>query len=161
MAVLQTSYPDEMPVAFNGQCINVNSWDVRPYIVETAVIPVGRACRQGTAAKQALLGIATNTFIGITIRDRTYGPESSDTSGNLQYPVGKGINLIYRGLIWVMVESAVTVGGDVTADTTTGQLSSAAAAADQILITGARWMTAQATANGLAQVYLDGTLPVA
>ena len=85
----------------------------------------------------------------------------SNTSGGLEYPVGNGINIAIAGIFWVLVESAVTVGADVTADTTTGQLSSAAAAAGQILISGARWMTAQTTANGLAQVYLDGTIPSA
>ena len=161
MSVTQSSYPDNIPIGINGHPVQVESKDIFPYVVETAVIPVGRACRQGTDYNQALLGIAANTFIGLSIRERTYGPERSNTSGGLEYPVGNGINIAIAGIFWVLVESAVTVGADVTADTTTGQLSSAAAAAGQVLISGARWMTAQTTANGLAQVYLDGTIPSA
>ena len=161
MAVTQSSYPDNIPIGINGHPVQVETKDIFPYVVETAVIPVGRACRQGTAANQALLGVSTNTFIGISIRERTYGPEQSDSSGNLTYPVGKGVNIAISGIFWVLVESAVAVRNNVTADTTTGQLSTAAASSSQILIAGARWMTTQSTAGGLAQVYLDGTIPSA
>ena len=160
MSVVQSSYPDEIAVAYNGQLVQVNSKDIHPYVVETAVIPVGVACQQGTNAEDAKVGIAANKFIGISIRDRTYGPENTSNK-KLQYPVGQGINILIRGIVWVEVESAVTVGANVTAKTTTGALSTAAVSGTQILISGARWLTAQSSANGLAQLYLDGSLPSA
>ena len=112
---------------------------LREYIVEKSAIPVGRACTQGSDSDRALLGITSNSCIGISINN-----------GKLIHPVGDIIIIAISGMFWVLVESPVRMGDNVTANTTTGQLSSATPGSDQILISGAHWMTAQETANRLA-----------
>lgn len=124
MSITQETYPDRVSVAYNGQRLQENSSDVRPYIVETNTIPIGRACRQGSGARNALLGIVTNGFVGVSVRSRFYGPENADTDGNLEYPVGQGVNLLYRGGIWVEVGDPVVFGTNVVGDLVTGELSS-------------------------------------
>ena len=133
MAILQSSYPGELNIAYNGQCVEVSTVDIHPYVVEATAIPVGVACQQGTDAENARLGISTNKFIGVSIRDRTYGPENTDVNGYLEYPVAQGVSVLIRGLIWVKVESSVTVGVDVTGNYTTGQLSSTATRGHKII----------------------------
>ena len=156
MATLQTTYNERITNASAGEIANTVTCDVDSYICETAAgIGFGLAVQQGTAANECALGVAANTFIGITVKDPTRGPEDDD-----EYDQGSHVNVLYRGDIWVEVTHAVTVGGDVTAATTTGGLSSEAAGATQIAISGARWMTA-AAANGLAIVRLSGELPSA
>ena len=123
MSVTQTSYPDNIPITINGNIRYTNSRDIFPYVVESSAIPVGRACRQGTNANQAQLGIRTNEYVGVSIRERTYGPESSNLNGQLMYPVGKGVNVLIRGIVGVEVADAVMFRNNVTADYFSGQLS--------------------------------------
>ena len=124
MSLTRSFYPNKTAESSNGRRNREWSRDIRPYIAGTGGIPAGRACRQGSEARLALLGIATNGYIGISTRDYNYGPENGDNTENLVYPAGYGINIQYRGLLWIVVESAVTVGSNVTANSETGKLSS-------------------------------------
>ncbi len=156
MATTQSTYSETTADAIAGNVADTSTHDARTYICETSAgIAFGVAVQQGADANKAKVGIATGKFIGITIKDPTRAPDDSD-----KYDDGANMAVLYRGTIWVKAESAVTVGADVTAKTTTGALSSAAAATGQIAISGARWMTA-ASAGKLAQVQLSGALPSA
>ena len=179
MAILQTTYPDDIPIAVKGQVATTTTTDIASYIVgDSAGIGVGLGIFQGSTAQAASLGARVNKFIGLSVRERSLRPNDADSGGDLVYPEGQHVAALQRGEMWVAVGAAVTVGGDVTIQGRTGVLSSAAAAtrtanydpdmADsnsnnpgQILIAGARWMTAQAVVGGLARVRLSGELPVA
>ena len=159
MAIVRarTSYTNEIVRAVRGQIANTQTCDVDTYLVEdSAGVPFGIACQLGTSPQHVKLGIAANKFIGISVKDTTLDPSDDD-----KYDEGTHASIIYRGDIWVAAGAAVTAGQDVSAVTTTGVLSSAAAASTQIVIAGARWMTTQATAGGLAIVRLSGELPTA
>ena len=158
MAVVQSAYAEDHAKAVAGMIANTTTCDVDSMRIEgtsTTAIDFGVAVQQGTAYDQAEAGIATATFRGVTVLDKTLNPGQNDT-----YVVGDIASILYRGDIWVEVEAAVTVGANVTADTTTGQLSTAAVSNSQILIAGATWVTA-AAADGLAIVRFSGELPSA
>ena len=117
----------------------------------------GHAVGQGTAAEECVAGVAAaDKLRGILVQDKTLQPVQND-----EYVAGDVASVLFEGDIWVPVESAVAIGQDVTVKASTGQLSSAAASASQFSISGARWMTAQSTANGLAKVRLSGQVPAA
>ena len=171
MAIVQSTYVQKHAVARNGQIANLQTCTVDSYLVTaTAGIAFGVACKQGTNAKEVLVGVApiattpfaSTDFVGVSVLDPTRDPADEDT-----YKKGAHASLIVRGDLWVQVESAVTVGGDVTANADTGELSSAAGSAvvtggqahpGQVVIPGARWMSA-AAADGLAQLRLGTFLP--
>ena len=152
MPVAQSAYREDHNVAFAGMIANPQTCDFDSLEwFGSRAGQFGYACQQGATPERAIAGIAAGTFRGILAIDRTRQPGDEDT-----YVAGVMATVMWRGDIWVPVESAVVAGNDVSADTVTGQLSSAAAASTQIVIAGARWMTSQATAGGLARVRLSG-----
>lgn len=157
MAVVQSTYTENIRPAVAGMVANMTDWDADTRIVETAAgIGFGLAVGQGAAAKGAVLSAAAATgFVGISIRDVTNDSNPAD-----KYQQYDNIAVLTEGDIWVLTGGAVTVGADVTFDATTGVLSSAAVGASQFAITGARWMTAT-TGAALAVVRLGGALPSA
>jgi hypothetical protein len=157
MTVVQSTYTENIRPAVAGMVANMTDWDADTRNVETAAgIGFGLVVGQGTAAKGAVLSAAAATgFVGLSIRDVTLAPVAAD-----KYPQNANIAVLTEGDMWVLTGGAVTVGGDVTFDSTTGVLSSAATSGTQFAIAGARWMTATAGA-ALAIVRLGGALPAA
>jgi len=156
MPAVQSTYADNIGNAVAGNVADTTTHDARTYICEGADgIGFGVAVQQGTADDGAKIGIATGKFVGVSIKDPTLRPDAND-----KFEEGGHMAVLFRGTIWVKVEDAVTVGGDVTAKTTTGALSSKAVTATQIKIDGARWMS-KAAAGGLAKLQLSGELPSA
>lgn len=155
MAVVQSTYTENIRPAVAGQVANMTAWDGDTRNVETAAgIPFGVAVGQGAAAKGAVLGAAAaEDFVGISIRDVTLDPRDGD-----KYRLNANIAVLTEGDIWVVTGGAVAPGDAVSFAGATGVLSAAAAGAGQFVIPGARWMTA--AANGaLAIVRLGGALP--
>lgn len=153
MAFVQTTYSENMAIAFPGMPADADhSVDTR--ICETAAgIGFGVAVSQGAADKGALIGGASAAvFVGVTVKDITVIDD--------EYAQYDNMGVMYRGTIWVTVGGDVTDGGDVTFASTTGVLSSAAASGSQFAIAGARWMTT-ASSGGLAKLRLSGSLPSA
>lgn len=157
MAVVQNSYTENIRPAVAGMVANMTNSDADTRNVETvAGIGFGLAVGQGAAARGAILGAAAAAgFVGISIRDITLDPRDGD-----KYGQNASIAVLTEGDIWVMTGGAVAFGADVTFESTTGVLSSAAASGTQFVIAGARWMTPTAGA-GLAIVRLSGHLPAA
>lgn len=157
MAVVQSTYSENIRPAVAGMVANMTNWDADTRLVETAAgIGFGLAVGQGAAAKGAVLSAATAAgFVGISIRDVT-----NDTIPADKYALTDNIAVLTEGDIWVLTGGAVAVGADVSFDSTTGVLSSAAASGTQFVIAGARWMTATSGA-ALAIVRLSGHLPAA
>lgn len=159
MAVIQSTYSENIDDAVNGMLANANNEVITKIVEETNGIGFGVACSQGTADNQADLGASAATgFIGISVRDRSLVNESGQEAD--EYQDGQNIALLVRGEIWVTTGGAVNDGDDVTFNSTTGVLSSAATSGSQFAITGARWMTT-ASSGGLARVRLGGALPSA
>jgi len=154
---IQTTYAENQPIALPGMPANAN-YSADTKIVETvAGIGFGVAVSRGTdPAKQAVIGSsAANKFIGVTIKDATLIGATADT-----YARYDNMGVMFKGDIWVTVCADVTAGQDVTFNSTTGVLSSAAASGTQFTIAGAVWMTS-AVSGGLAILRLNGTVPAA
>lgn len=162
-AVVQSTYTERMQPAVAGMIANMTTCDVDTRIVENSDgVPFGRAVGRGVADRGCRLGAGAATdFLGISVRDVTLAPVTADSAYVDEYQQRALAGILFRGDIWVQVESAVVDGADVTFNTLTGKLSSAAAGGSQFAITGARWLDTQATVNGLARVRLSGALPSA
>ena len=154
MPSVQTDYPDTIGRAYNGMVATSTPTSIDAYVMEgDTAVGWGVAVQLGSGEGKCKAGMAANKFVGVTVKDPNRSPSDDDT-----YTKGAHASLMYRGDIWVEVEGAVVVGGDVVAATATGKLSSAAADATHIKIDGARWMTA--AANGkLARLRLASELP--
>lgn len=157
MAVVQNSYSETHRKAVAGMVANMTNYDADTGIVETAGgIGFGLAVSQGTADDGILIGAsAAAKFRGISIRDVTLAPGDND-----KYQRYANISVLTEGDIWVTTGGAVNAGDDVTFDSGTGVLSSAASSGTQFTISGARWMTS-AGSGELAVVRLSGHLPSA
>ena len=164
---VQTTWTDRPELGRPGQVANFGLCRIDSRIVETAAgigfgLAVGQGseengCVLGQAADTAATGHVADTFVGITATDPTRYPVAANETD--EYVHRAVANVLTEGDIWVSPAAAVALGADVTFNRTTGRLSSAAAAAGQPSIPGARWMTA-GTANGIARVRLTGQLGV-
>lgn len=159
MPVVQSSYAKKHSEGYEGQVATTATCDVSTFVADgTAGIGFGLAVKRGTNAGDCALGAVAaaatpfhaTDFLGVSVRDRTRDPVDAD-----KYKDNAHVDVLYRGDVYVKVESAVALGDDVTVDTSTGKFSSAAAAADQAVIPNARWMTA-AGAGALAILRLGG-----
>ena len=172
MSVVQSTYPSNIGEAVKGMIASTVDAQVDSLICDEALgIPVARAVREVLASGKLKIGIDALGFRGISIRERTLRPNDVNSAGAEIYPNGYHVGVLFEGEIWVDIQAAVTRGLDVTANADTGQLSSMAVAAQvgspgdpnyaaaQIRIASARWMSSQATVNGLAKVRLATSLP--
>lgn len=157
MAVVQSTYSDNIAAAVDGMIADMTTSDCDTRICETvAGIAFGVAVGQGTADKGATVGGATAAkFVGISVRDITLVNATVD-----KYARYQNMAVMSRGDIWVTVGGDVVAGGDVTFVASTGVLSSAGADGTHFAIAGARWMTS-ALSGGRAVVRLSGSLPSA
>lgn len=154
---LQTTYSTTMRPGLPGMVQNMIPYDADTRICETAAgIGFGLAVSQGAADDGAVLGGASAAvFVGVSMRDITLEGAQGDS-----YALGQNMGVMTKGDIWVTVSGAVTAGGDVTFNGTTGALGSAAVGAGQFAIAGARWMTGAAD-GGLAVLRLPASMPSA
>ena len=157
MAVVQTAVVEKHVAATAGMIANMLSCTVRSRRFTGATAgKFGHAVQEVVADEgEVEAGVsAANRFLGVLVIDRTLQPVQND-----EFVQGDVASVLTEGEVYVPVEAAVTFGQDVTVDAATGQFSSAPAGAGQFAVMGARWMTSQATAGGLAVLRLDGSLP--
>ena len=153
MAVVQSTYNETHAVAVAGMLHGAKHRVDTRTTEGAAGIGFGLACKKGTGDYNATLGIAANDFVGISVKDPTLIPRDED-----KYTAGVPMAVVTDGDIWVTAEAAVADGDNVSANATTGALSTAGGA--NITVPGARWMTS-AAAGGLAIVRLTGALGAA
>jgi hypothetical protein len=152
MPAVQTSYSERIAQAVEGQVGNETNWDADTKIVETAAgIGFGKAVSQGTSDKQIVVGGALADFVGITIRDITLPASQNDT-----FAEGDEVGVLTEGDIWVKPSVEVVAGDPVHYNATTGVFTNTGGSGP---IKGARYMTSNGGANGLALVRLGGGLP--
>ena len=140
MSIVQSTYSESIDAALPGMLADADNTVISAVVEEANGIGFGLACQQGTSDEQAKLGGASAAvFKGISVRDRTLVNAAGVTADEYQDEAVMG--LCIRGEIWVTVGGDVVKGGDVTFNSTTGVLSSAATSGTQFAISGARWMT--------------------
>jgi hypothetical protein len=149
---LQTTYPDNIPVAVHGMPATMVGWDADTRIVEEAAgIGFGLAVgRSATNEKRIVLNAAVP--VGVTYRDITLIATATVVD---VYPQYANAGVCYRGDIWLKSTVAINALVDpVTYAQATGIIGKAAVAAGIIAIPGARWMRGCA-ANGFALLRLE------
>ena len=152
--VVQTTYPEMMPVAVAGMPATMTTWDADTKFVETAAgIDFARAVSRGASEKGVVIGGAA-TFIGVTYRDITLVTQVGGTVDKIPQKSLAGIMI--RGDIWVDVSAAVVAGDPVIFNATTGRFGGATGSQ----IAGAEWIRGQATVGGLALLRLGGKYTV-
>jgi len=155
-----TSYSETMTGALAGQREGLNH-DVRSFTNQEAIadLPFGYAVVQGSGAKDALLpSTSDDVCVGIVAYGHSYGEDDLGDGGPLPL---QSVDVINKGMVWVVVGEAVEVGdrgyvsyasGTATpgkimkTDTTDATLDTAS----QI-----RFLTAQATPGGIALAEID------
>lgn len=150
MAV-QTTYLDNMAVAFNGMIANTEPNNLISRNVETAAgIGFGVPVIQGTADQGcAVVAASTDEIVGITVRD-----QSVDGDTFAQYDSAL---LMREGVLWVTVTDAggVDAGDPVWVTVADGTFANADATSDgSILINDARWEST-ADNGALAKIRFD------
>ena len=144
MAVVQSTYPDNIGQAVNGQIASTVNAQVDSLICdEAAGIKIGIAVREILATGKLKRGIDAVGFRGISIRERTLRPNDANPAGEAIYPMGYHVGVLAEGEMWVKVEVAVTRGLDVTANADTGELSSKDVAAQVDTPADATYVPAQ------------------
>ena len=119
MAVVQKSYTEDHQPAVSGMVANPATCDVDSRRIEgTGKIEFGTAVQQGASWDQVKRGAAANKFVGIAIIDSTLQPVQDD-----MFVRGDVASIMWRGDVWVKVETAVGVGENVVADQESGRLS--------------------------------------
>lgn len=119
MAIVQSTYVENIAPAIRGQPANSQTCDADSYVAE-GIIPFARAARQGSEADRARVGMGVNDFLGVSFKDSTRDPSEDDN-----YADGAHAALVFRGDIWIDVDAAVNARDNVTADSEDGSLSSA------------------------------------
>lgn len=162
MAVVQSAYVERQAAGLAGQIATMTPYTVDSYEVTGAPssgdgLRFGYGVRAGTnlgecqAGAQGTASTLTD-FLGVAVSDHAReggDPENAYVNGNIAA-------VLSRGDIWVPVEAAVTAGDSVAVNNSTGQLGDTADGTHSPV--PGRWMTTQATANGLAMVRLFGTI---
>ena len=168
MATVQSSYSETMNDGVAGQIATSSPCIIDSYVVDNGQIngiDFGYAVRRhGDSADEIEIGagggssapFAVTEFLGVAVKSPGVG--STNTADDNQYDAGDHASILSQGDVWVPVVAAVTAGGVVTVNGTTGQFSSVTAADGQFLVTGAVWRTSQATAGGLAVLRLTGAI---
>jgi hypothetical protein len=136
--------------AFEGQINDLSMADVTSGVADVA-IPFARAVVQGSGDKRdALPGAGAAFFKGISVR-KTVGVSSSYITGQGQgsanvtggYRIGEEVSRVSHGRVWVKTLAGATIGQQVYALPTTGELTNAATAGNHLL-PGCTFLTAAA-----------------
>lgn len=150
--------------AYEGQINDLSMADITSGVADV-VIPFARAVVSGSAAKRdALPGAGAGFFLGISVR-KTVGVSSSYISGQGNgtsnvvgsYRAGEETSRVSHGRIWVKTVDGATVGAQVYAKPTTGELTNAATAGNHLL-QGCTFLTA-AAAGELALMQVKAISP--
>lgn len=106
MPAIQTTYSANIAAAYAGMIASDELNNVISRTVKTAAIGFGKAVSQGTNAREVIPPSPGNmNIVGITVRDRAVDPSSPE-----QYRVNDTAGIATKGVVWVVVSGAVTVG---------------------------------------------------
>jgi hypothetical protein len=152
MAIVQSTYSFNQPVADHGMPATMHGWDADTKLVETAAgIGFGLVVSAGTdKGKQIVVG--GSAVVGVTLRDITV--VAADAT---KYPRYANASVLTRGDIWLQVPAAVAVGDPVSYTPATGVISNDTVDTAHLAVPRARWMRGAAQ-NGFAILRLGDDL---
>lgn len=109
MAVLQSTYSDNISAAVAGLVANMESCNIiTKQIEDTGGVGFGKAVFQGTA-DDGVTATSSALFVGITVKDVTVDTSTADT-----YDEDDNLGVLEEGVIWVTAGGTVTAGGAVS-----------------------------------------------
>lgn len=154
----QTSFPNDMPVAFEGMLADSGAIEVLTYDNGATAVPFGRFLVQGTGARDCALPSATGQkVIGVALHEHL----EPDSSGVAQHVAYSAVPVLARGRVWVKTEQAVTPADPVyvrhtvgAGGTAVGQARKDADTSKADALARARFLTA-ASAGALVQVEIN------
>ncbi|WP_226780336.1 structural cement protein Gp24 [Oceaniglobus trochenteri] len=136
MAV-QSTYLDNMPVAFEGMIANTEPNVLISREVQTAAIGFGKAVKQGTADKQVIAASAAADVVrGITVRDQSTTDD--------EFAVADSALVMTKGVIWVTAFDTVVAGAAVYMRVAGGSGKFTDTSTDNLAIPGAIFETSGA-----------------
>ncbi|QJD54311.1 hypothetical protein [Aminobacter phage Erebus] len=155
MPAVQTSYSETMRPALAGMIANTEPTKLISRNVETvAGIGFGKVVQQGATDDGCISDLDTSdltaqTFLGITVRERSTRPETPDLFARYE-----SARIMREGVIWVEVAVAVAPSDIVTVTLATGVIGKTAVGAGVVAIPNARWESSTGGA-GLAKLRLS------
>lgn len=154
MPSVQSTYSETIGAARAGMIANEEPSVLISRTVETvAGVGFGKVVQQGAKDNGCTSDLATSamtaqTFLGITVRERSVRPESPD-----KFAQNESARIMRKGNIWVDVAVAVTPTDIVTVTLASGVIGKTAVGAGVVAIPNARWETSTSGA-GLAKLRL-------
>jgi hypothetical protein len=149
---MQTTYSNNIRPAVAGQRANMEPVDLISRTVEDAAgVGFGKVVQQGTldnGCAADLTGMTAQTYLGITVRDRSVRPETPN-----KFAQRESAQIMRKGVIWVEVGEAVTPASIPSVTLATGVIGDTAVGAGVVAIPNARFETST-TGAGLAQLRL-------
>ena len=145
--MVQTAYAEGIRKAVAGMVVDMTDHDIVTRICATAAgIGFGLAVSDSTGRKDAVIGGALTSFLGITTRDITLAVRATPD----KYAQYENMGVLRYGTIWVSPGATVARGDPVHYSTTTGVLTNTGGIGP---VLGARWEEGGASGD-LAAVHL-------
>jgi hypothetical protein len=161
---MQTSYASSVPRGFAGMLADGSDYAARSYVnAQAAALPFGVAVVNDSSARGVVLPTAADqVFAGVVMHSHDY--DNRDLSGALGVPDARMCSVLRKGIIFVLVEEAVSKGDKVftriangVADDTKVQKGAFRKSPDSgtaILLPGAEYLAA-ASAGALVEVEIN------
>lgn len=154
MPSVQSSYSMGIRAAVLGMIANTETTKLMSRTVETvAGIGFGKVVQQGADPDGCIsdlntIAMTAQTFLGITVRERSVRPETPDLFARYE-----SARIMREGVIWVQAGAAVSPSDIVTVTLATGVIGKTAVGAGVVAIPAARWESTT-TGAGLAKLRL-------
>lgn len=154
MPSVQDSYASTMRPAVAGMIANTEPTVLISRNVETvAGIGFGKVVQQGVDEGGCISDLATipmteQTFLGITVRERSVRPETPNLFARYE-----SARLMRSGVLWVETAVGVSPADPVTVTLATGVIGKSAVGAGIVAIPNARWES-KTSGAGLAKLRL-------
>lgn len=114
MAFTQTTYSTTMAPGTAGMIHNMEEWNAISRSCETlAGIPFGVPVSQGAGDHGCILTAAAGAVLGISIRDVT--TQANALAPTDFYLPPSSVGILKKGVIWVIADAAVSLGGAIVA----------------------------------------------
>ncbi|QJT80428.1 hypothetical protein [Kosakonia sp. MUSA4] len=165
MAIAQNNFTLYRGKAYEGQISTTDVVEVVSRVVESALVPFGRAVIRGTAARSCAPVTAATTaedIIGFSVRSLAEFSNSSPTNPDAYatgYPVSHVASILHRGPMFALCVDGANAGDAViviTADgDNLGRLSAGSAAG--VTLNFVRWVD-DVVAGEVGEIRVDGVL---
>jgi hypothetical protein len=169
---VQTSYDFRPPVAQEGELVDFQTSTDGLEIgdkVATVIVPFGRAVFAAAATPNQVALPTTSAealrMVGVAVRDQNVIGQLVSSQPTIGYPIGKFVNILARGRIWVRPETACNDLDPVYVRYTTttapgdrlGTFSNASDSGKNVIVPGLLFRTTWTAVGQLTQLEVNRT----